>query len=64
MSTNYGVLLVALREISAALHEHPCFMPDADDVELQDNGGDAAFITFLAQTADKAISDAEKLLCA
>ena len=45
----------ALELIAEQCEEHPLYMPDATETDLEREGGDAASVTYWAQTARKAL---------
>ena len=49
-------LVAALELIAQQCEDHPTYMPDATDEDMAREGGDAATITFWAQTARAAVA--------
>jgi len=45
----------ALELIAEQCEEHPLYLPDATDADLEREGGDAASVTYWAQTARDAL---------
>lgn len=52
----YALLVAALKEISSNLRDHPCYMPNATEQDIENEGGDAGFITDQANIADAALA--------
>lgn len=53
-------MLEALIYIAEQCEEHPAYIPNATDADIEREGGDSATITYLAQTARAAIAKATK----
>lgn len=49
-------LVEALQQISSNLRDHPCYMPNASEQDIENEGGDAGFITDQANIADAALA--------